>query len=93
MSSPETPSGCETTRAQARPGARPGNARKLVLGLAVLALVLLAVDILVPRHGPFAMERWFGFYALFGFGAAVGLVLIARAWRLAVMRREHYYDQ
>lgn len=55
--------------------------------------LLLAIDILVPKHGPFAIEHLFGFYAIFGFAAYVALVILAEGLRLLVARREDYYER
>jgi hypothetical protein len=72
---------------------KPGSVTRIVWGLYALCILLLAVDILVPKHGPFAIEHFFGFYAFFGFVACVGLVLAARVLRLIMMRPEDYYER
>ena len=53
----------------------------------------LAIDVFVPKHGPFAIEHVFGFYGLFGFVACVALVLVAKQLRRVLMRPEDYYDR
>ena len=57
------------------------------------AALLLAIDVFVPKHGPFAIEHVFGFYGIFGFVACVALVLIAKQLRRVLMRPEDYYDR
>ena len=69
------------------------NVDKLVYGLYAICAGLLLIDILVPKHGPFAIEHWLGFYGIYGFVACVGLVLAARALRVILMRPEDYYDR
>ncbi len=69
------------------------NVDRIVYGLYAVCAGLLAIDVLVPKHGPFAIEHWLGFYGIYGFVACVGLVLAARAMRRVVMRREDYYDR
>jgi hypothetical protein len=69
------------------------NVDKLVYALYVVCAGLLLIDLFVPKHGPFAIEHWFGFYGIYGFVACVGLVLAARALRVIVMRPEDYYDR
>jgi hypothetical protein len=54
---------------------------------------LLAIDVFVPKHGPFAIEHVYGFYGIFGFIACVALVLIAKQLRRVLMRPEDYYDR
>jgi hypothetical protein len=57
----------------------------------VLALSLLA-GLAIEPHPHFAIERLFGFNALYGFLACAALILIAKAIGLVLKRPEHYYD-
>ena len=66
---------------------------RLVWSLYVVCALLLAIDVFVPKHGPFAIEHVFGFYGLFGFIACVVLVLVAKQLRRVLMRPEDYYDR
>lgn len=85
--------------ASARPGERRywlddmRNVDRLVYGLYAVCAVLLLIDILVPKHGPFPIEHWFGFYGIYGFVACVALVLAAKAMRVVLIRPEDYYDK
>ena len=72
---------------------KPANVGKLVRWFFVLCAVLIGIDFLVPKHGPFAIEHVWGFYGIFGFVACVGLVLVAKLMRKVVMRSEDYYDR
>lgn len=69
------------------------NVDKLVYGLYAVCAVLLLIDPLVHKHGPFAIEQWWGFYGIYGFVGCVFLVLAAKVLRLIVMRPEGYYDR
>jgi hypothetical protein len=71
----------------------PRNVDRLVYGFYIACGLLLAVDVFVPKHGPFALEHLFGFYGVFGFLACVALVLIAKQLRRILMRPEDYYDR
>lgn len=71
----------------------PKNVDRLVYGFYVVCALLLAIDVFVPKHGPFPIEHIFGFYGVFGFVACVALVLIAKQLRRVVMRPEDYYDR
>ena len=71
----------------------PGNVARLVYALYGLSALLVVADILGHRHSSFAIEHVPGFYALYGFGGAVALVLIANAFRGLLMRPEDYYDR
>lgn len=74
------------------PLARRGNAARLVRLFALVCALLLAAELVVERHGSNPLESLFGFYALFGLGAGIALVFIAREFRKLVIRREDYYD-
>ena len=41
---------------------KPRNVTRLVWSLYVVCGLLLAIDVFVPKHGPFAIEHAFGFY-------------------------------
>ena len=71
----------------------PKNVDRLVHAFYAVCAVLIAIDVFVPKHGPFAIEHWFGFYGWFGFVACVALVLIAKQLRRMLMRPEDYYDR
>ena len=72
---------------------KPGNVTRLVWSLYGICGLLLAIDVIVPKHGPFPIEHVFGFYGLFGFIACVVLVLVAKRLRRVLMRPEDYYDR
>ena len=52
----------------------------------------MLIDPFIHKHGPFAIEHWWGFYGIYGFVGCVFLVLAAKELRKLVMRREDYYD-
>ena len=69
------------------------NVDKIVYALYAICALLLVIDPLIHKHGPFAIEHWFGFYGIYGFVACVALVLAAKELRRILMRSEDYYDQ
>lgn len=69
------------------------NVDRLVRGFYAVCALLLLLDLFVPRHGTFAIEHLFGFYAFFGFAACVTLVLVAKQLRRVLMRSEDYYER
>jgi hypothetical protein len=71
----------------------PRNVDRIVHALYAACAGLFVLDLGVEKHGPFAIEHWFGFYAVFGFVACVGLVLAAKALRRVLIRPEDYYDR
>ncbi len=72
---------------------KPANVDKLIRWFFLSCAVLIAIDFLVPKQGPFEIEHMWGFYGIFGFFACVALVLIAKQMRKVVMRSEDYYDR
>jgi hypothetical protein len=72
---------------------KTANVDLLVRVFYVICATLLAVDVFIGKHGPFAVEHWFGFYGWFGFIACVTLVLVAKQLRRVLMRPEDYYDR
>ncbi|NKB58592.1 MAG: hypothetical protein GKS00_19860 [Alphaproteobacteria bacterium] len=71
---------------------KPGSVDKVYWALCTLCAALFLADALYEKHPHYAVEEWFGFYALFGFVFSVGLVLAARELRRFLMRKEDYYD-
>jgi hypothetical protein len=69
------------------------NVDKLVHRFYLACAILLAIEVFVPKHGPFAIEHAWGFYGIFGFVACVALVLTAKMLRRVLMRPEDYYDR
>jgi hypothetical protein len=70
----------------------PKNVRLLLRIFYICCVVLFLADAVYHRHAVHPWESLFGFYALYGFGACVLLVLIAKEMRKVLMRREDYYD-
>ena len=64
----------------------------IVYTLYVLCAALLLVDVFYHKHGHFAFEQWFGFYAFYGFLAYMFIVNSAKLLRKLVKRDENYYD-
>lgn len=71
----------------------PRNVDKIVYCLYALCAGLLIIDPFIHKHGPFAIEHWWGFYSIYGFIGCVFLVLAAKELRKLVMRREDFYDR
>jgi hypothetical protein len=71
----------------------PGNVTKIVWALVGVCVLLLLADAFLEKHGAFAIEHVFGFYALFGFVAYVALIFLGKGLRALVMRPEDYYER
>lgn len=72
--------------------ARPRTVRRLwQIFIAVLALTVLA-ELAIEAHPHFAVERMFGFNALYGFLACAALILVAKGLGFVLKRRDTYYD-
>jgi len=70
----------------------PRNVDKIVWALVVVCFGLFFADALYTKHGHFAVEYLFAFYAVFGFVMCVFLVLVAKWMRTFLMRDEDYYE-
>jgi hypothetical protein len=71
---------------------KPENVQKVLRAFFASLVVLLILDIFVPRHAHFPWEESLDFYAVYGFVSCVVLVFVAKALRMVVMREEDYYD-
>lgn len=72
---------------------KPKNIERLLRGLYAVCIMLVIADFVVHRHISLAWEEIPAFYALYGFIACVVLVVIAKAMRKVIMRKEDYYDE
>lgn len=68
------------------------NVSKVYYTLVTVCALLFGIDLFFHKHAEFPVESWFGFYPIFGFVGAFGLVMAAKVLRLLVMRPESYYD-
>jgi hypothetical protein len=69
------------------------NVNKLVYGLYILCGLLVPIQFLFEQHPHFAVEKFPGFYGIFGFVVFVAIVLAGKLLRRAIMREEDYYDR
>lgn len=70
----------------------PRNVTRICWALYAVCALLFLADGFYHKHPHFATESWFGFYAIYGFVACVGLVLAAKVLRILLKRPEDYYD-
>ena len=70
----------------------PRNPNRAIYALYGVCAVSLLGDFVIERHVDHPWEALFGFYPLYGFGACVLLVLIAKEMRKILMRKDDYYD-
>jgi len=71
---------------------QPSNIKKLLTGLIGFGVLLFLADAVYHKHVHFEAENLFGFYALVGFFAFIGIVLSGHVLRKILMRPEDYYD-
>ena len=71
----------------------PRNVDKIVYTLYAICALLILIDPWIHKHGPFAVEHYWGFYGIYGFVGCVFLVLAAKLMRVFLMRPEDYYDK
>lgn len=71
---------------------RPATIRKLWIGLiAVLALTVIA-GLFIDFHDHFGVESSVGFYAWYGFGTCVLMVVGAKLLGKVLKRPDNYYE-
>ena len=71
---------------------RPRTVRGLWIGFALILAGLVLGDFLVHGHPGFGIDGTFGFYAWYGLGTCVAMVLVAKALGLGLKRPDTYYD-
>jgi len=70
----------------------PQNRRRVRKYFYISLILLLAIDLFIPKHGHFAWEEAPFFFAVYGFIGCVSLIFIAKVLRRLVKRKEDYYD-
>jgi hypothetical protein len=71
----------------------PRNVTRIVIGLAVLCTLALLADFFYSKHPFFSIERFPGFYGVYGFAVSFALVLVAKQLRRLLRRDEDYYER
>ena len=71
---------------------RPATVRGLWIGFAAVLAALVLGDLLIHPHAGFGIDGTFGFYAWYGLGACVAMVLFAKGLGVFLKRRDAYYD-
>lgn len=70
---------------------RPGTIRGIWTVFALILAGLVAGDLLVHHHEHFRLDGFFGFYAWYGFGTCVLMVLGAKFLGIFLKRPDTYY--
>ena len=71
---------------------RPTTVRGLWIGFGVVLTTLVLGDFLVHAHPGFGIDGSFGFYAWYGLGTCVVMVLFAKGLGVFLKRRDDYYE-
>ena len=78
----------------------PSFVKRLIWAVFIVCGFLLVIDPFVPKHEGyeykytlFEVERWWGFYGIYGFVGCVFLVLAAKEMRRIIMKPENYYEK
>ena len=70
---------------------RPATIRKLWIGFAVVLALTVVAELLIDIKGYFGLDDWPAFGAVYGFGACVAMVLVAKVLGVFLKRRNDYY--
>jgi len=71
---------------------RPGTIRRLWVGFAVLLALTVVAQFVIDIKGYFGLDGWPAFAAVYGFGACVAMVLVAKMLGVVLRRPDDYYD-
>jgi len=71
---------------------RPGTIRRLWVGFAVLLALTVVAQFVIDIKGYFGLDGWPAFGAVYGFGACVAMVLVAKMLGVVLKRPDDYYD-
>jgi hypothetical protein len=71
---------------------RPATIRRLWVGFAVVLALTVAAQFVIDIKGYFGLDGWPAFGAVYGFGACVAMVLVAKALGVVLKRPDDYYD-
>ncbi len=71
----------------------PKNVKRFLYVFYASLVVLLVIDLFIPKHPHFPWEGAPGFFAAYGFVSCVALIFIAKLLRRIVRRDEDYYDK
>ena len=74
------------------PLVRPTTVRGLRIGFAVVLAALVLGDLLIHPHAGFGIDGTFGFYAWYGLGTCVAMVLFAKGLGVFLKRPDTWYD-
>ena len=72
---------------------RPGTVRGLWIGFGVVLAALVLGDLLIHPHAGFVIDGTFGFYAWYGLGTCVAMVLFAKGLGLFLKRPDTWYEE
>ena len=71
----------------------PGTVRGLWIGFGVVLAALVLGDLLIHPHAGFGIDGTFGFYAWYGLGTCVAMVLFAKGLGVALKRPDTWYEE
>lgn len=72
---------------------KPHNVKRFLMGFYLSLLLLIVVDLILPKHPFFPWEGYPSFYGAYGFIAYVSIVLASNyILRKLFKRKEDYYD-
>lgn len=70
---------------------RPKTIRRLWIGGFVLLALLIWADTFVHGHPSFGIDGTFGFYAWYGLGVCIAMVVFAKLLGFFLKRQDTYY--
>jgi len=71
---------------------RPKTIKVLWVAFAIILALTVAAGALIPIKGHFEVDGYFGFFAAYGFGTCVVMVVVAKVLGIFLKRPDSYYD-
>ena len=71
---------------------RPATIRNLWIGSSVILALMVAADLFIDQYEYFGIDGTFGFYAWYGFGTCVLMVVGAKLLGVFLKRKDSYYE-
>ena len=71
---------------------RPGAIKILWIILYVICGLTVVAELFIERHPHFAIDGFFGFYAVLGFACCAVLIIAAKGIGFILKRKEDYYN-
>ena len=71
---------------------RKSSVRAIWIIFSIILLGTILVNLRIHAHGHFGVDGSLGFYAWYGFGTCVAMIVVAKLLSFFIKREDSYYD-